>query len=201
MKKFILGFVCGAIILGAVGVVAELLVSENQFPIFVNGERQEMESFLINGRTFLPLRAMGDALGVEVYWNEELSQIEVGMTRGGNNLSNEQNIVNNEQNNEPNNIPNDDIYSPGIREREVRQSNLAGVSIRWYDGEWWYQTASIQSINRNYRLQHSSGTLVDMSSQREVVLENVPIRNIPISGPVISATNLHKYIIPIILPD
>jgi len=33
---------------------------------------------VVEGRTYLPLRAMGDALGVPVNWNEELKQAEVG---------------------------------------------------------------------------------------------------------------------------
>lgn len=32
----------------------------------------------VDGRTYLPLRAMGEALGVPVNWNEELHQAEVG---------------------------------------------------------------------------------------------------------------------------
>jgi len=81
MKKFILGFICGAVLFVAIGVIATTFTAEVvQFPVFVNGDEFTSDPMpvLIEGRTFLPLRAMGDALGVEVYWNEELRQVEVG---------------------------------------------------------------------------------------------------------------------------
>ena len=86
MKKFILGFVCGAVLFAVIGVIALTYTAEVvQFPVFVNGEEFTSDPMpvLIEGRTFLPLRAMGEALGVDVYWNEELRQVEVG-TRVGN---------------------------------------------------------------------------------------------------------------------
>lgn len=49
------------------------------FNVLVNGERfySEPPVIVIDGRTYLPLRAMGDALGVYVEWNDTLGQVEV----------------------------------------------------------------------------------------------------------------------------
>ena len=85
MKRFISGFLAGAMLFGAIGAVAVTYVAETaQFKIFVNGNEftSDPAPVVIEGRTFLPLRAMGEALGVPVYWNEELRQVEVGIRPG-----------------------------------------------------------------------------------------------------------------------
>lgn len=83
MKKFILGFVAGALIFGAIGVFAASYVADvADFKVLVNGKEfiSDPPALVVEGRTFLPLRAIGDALGVPVNWNEELQQAEVGIT-------------------------------------------------------------------------------------------------------------------------
>lgn len=83
MKKFILGFICGAVILGTTAVAAtdtSYSAVPAWFKVLVNGEEftSDPPALIVEGRTYLPLRAMGDALGVPVEWNEELKQAEVG---------------------------------------------------------------------------------------------------------------------------
>ena len=81
MKKFLSGFLAGAILFGAIGVFAATYTAGTaDFKIFVNGKEftSDPTPVVIEGRTFLPLRAIGDALGVKVEWNEELRQVEVG---------------------------------------------------------------------------------------------------------------------------
>lgn len=53
------------------------------FDVLINGERfySDPPVIVIEGRTYLPLRAMGDALGVNVEWNNELGQVEVSTTK------------------------------------------------------------------------------------------------------------------------
>lgn len=83
MKKFILGLVMGFIL--CIGIsFADDLVSyvayKANFPIKVNGRDfvSDNPAVAIDGRTYLPLRAMGNALNVKVDWNSEKHQVEVG---------------------------------------------------------------------------------------------------------------------------
>lgn len=81
MKKFICGFVLGALIFSMLGVVAVSYVANPlEYKVLVNGKEftSDPPPLEVDGRTYLPLRAMGDALGVPVNWNEELRQAEVG---------------------------------------------------------------------------------------------------------------------------
>lgn len=81
MKRFIAGFLAGATLFGAIGAFAASYVANPvDFKVLVNGEEftSDPPPVEIEGRTYLPLRAMGDALGVPVNWNEELRQAEVG---------------------------------------------------------------------------------------------------------------------------
>ena len=81
MKKFFAGVLVGAIIASAIAFAAATFPAATaDFKVFVNGEEfiSDPPTVVIENRTFLPLRAIGDALGVKVEWNEELRQVEVG---------------------------------------------------------------------------------------------------------------------------
>lgn len=81
MKKFICGFLVGATIFGTIGAFAVSYVANPvDFKVLVNGKEfvSDPPALEVEGRTYLPLRAMGEALGVPVTWNEELRQAEVG---------------------------------------------------------------------------------------------------------------------------
>lgn len=83
MKKFLLGLLIGAIVFSAVGVWAVNYVAEPaSFKVLVNGKElvSDPPALVVEGRTYLPLRAVGDALGVPVVWNAEKNQAEVGNT-------------------------------------------------------------------------------------------------------------------------
>lgn len=85
MKKFILGFVLGATIFSTLaGFAVTYIANPVDFKVLVNGEEfvSDPPALEVEGRTYLPLRAMGDALGVPVNWNEELRQAEVGAMPG-----------------------------------------------------------------------------------------------------------------------
>lgn len=82
MKKFIMGLLIGGIIAGTItGLAAQYAATEATFKILVNGEEftSNPPALVVEGSTYLPLRAMGDALGVPVNWNAELGQAEVGV--------------------------------------------------------------------------------------------------------------------------
>ena len=81
MKKFIAGFLSGAILFGTAGAFAVTYIAQPAgFKVLVNGKEFQSDppALEVEGRTYLPLRAMGEALGVPVNWNEELNQAEVG---------------------------------------------------------------------------------------------------------------------------
>ncbi|MDR1209462.1 MAG: copper amine oxidase N-terminal domain-containing protein [Clostridiales bacterium] len=54
------------------------------FPIYVNGAElaPELPAVAIDGRTYLPLAAIGDALGASVRWNAEFSRVEALPDKG-----------------------------------------------------------------------------------------------------------------------
>lgn len=82
MKRFIGGFLSGALLFGAISAFAVTYVANPvDFKVLVNGEEfvSDPPALEVEGRTYLPLRAMGDALGVPVEWNAELGQAEVGI--------------------------------------------------------------------------------------------------------------------------
>ena len=82
MKKFILGTITGAAIVSTIGIAATYTAAPATFKVLVNGKEftSDPPAMVINDRTYLPLRAIGDALGVSVNWNDELKQAEVGDT-------------------------------------------------------------------------------------------------------------------------
>lgn len=81
-KNFVKGFVAGALVFGTVtsfaSVTYEALTAT--FPILINGQNWESDKpiVVINGSTYLPLKAIGDVLNVNVNWNNDLRQVEIG---------------------------------------------------------------------------------------------------------------------------
>ncbi len=80
MKKFISGTLTGAILAGTAAFAAVYTAEPATFKVLVNGEEFDSNppAMVIDGSTYLPLRAMGNALGVPVEWNSKLNQAEVG---------------------------------------------------------------------------------------------------------------------------
>ena len=79
MKKFITGTCAGIALASTIALAASYMAEDASFKVFVNGEEfTSSKAVVIDGRTYLPLRAIGDALGVPVNWNDESKQVEVG---------------------------------------------------------------------------------------------------------------------------
>lgn len=79
MKKFVSGVLTGAILTSSLALAATYVAEDVSFKIFVNGQEfTSAPALAINGSTYLPLRAVGDVLGIPVNWNSELNQVEVG---------------------------------------------------------------------------------------------------------------------------
>lgn len=81
MKKFIAGVLVG-VLLVSTAFAASYVAESATFKVFVNGKEftSNPSALVVEGRTYLPLRAIGEALGVPVNWNAELNQAEVGIT-------------------------------------------------------------------------------------------------------------------------
>ena len=81
-KQLIAGIVIGSALTGSLAFannVRTFLAEEANFPVMVNGSpvTLDMPVVTIQDRTYLPLRAMGNVLGIKVDWNEEKAQAEV----------------------------------------------------------------------------------------------------------------------------
>jgi hypothetical protein len=81
MKKLVSGIVIGVCLSSAVVYAAENLnVVKVAYKVFVNEKELQTDLPILNysGRTYLPLKAVGDALGVKVNWDEQSSSVKVG---------------------------------------------------------------------------------------------------------------------------
>jgi hypothetical protein len=84
MKKgFLKGFLLGTLIFGSATAFAITYnATTASFPIFVNGQEWTTDKpiVVIDGSTYLPLKALGEALNVKINWNSELNRVEIGET-------------------------------------------------------------------------------------------------------------------------
>lgn len=81
-KQLICGILIGSLASTVIAFAGELrtfIAEEAGFPVLVDGSpiSLDMPVVTIEDRTYLPLRAMGDVLGVDVQWNEQKGQAEV----------------------------------------------------------------------------------------------------------------------------
>ena len=76
-RKFITGFICGAVAFGTVGVFAgQFIATENTFPIQLNGENISMDGYNIEGNTYFKLRDISDIVGgFDVGFNNSTIQL------------------------------------------------------------------------------------------------------------------------------
>lgn len=75
-KNFIIGFICGALVCGAAGALASdawqnISVLPNTIKVVVNGKEIQADNFLYNDTTYLPIRAVGEALGNDIQYDPE----------------------------------------------------------------------------------------------------------------------------------
>ena len=83
MKKAVFSFIIGALLFSSVSAyaISQYTATKATFPVYVNGDLFEGttgEILVVEGRTYLPIRDMADALGIPIEWNNELRQVEVG---------------------------------------------------------------------------------------------------------------------------
>ncbi|MGB4238207.1 MAG: stalk domain-containing protein [Candidatus Hydrothermia bacterium] len=83
MKKIVVGFILGVVTslsFTANAVNSDIFTAQKaSFEVFVDGKRFESENppLVVEGRTYLPLKETGDALGVNVQWNNDLRRVEI----------------------------------------------------------------------------------------------------------------------------
>ena len=82
MKKFFKGVLIGAIssalLIASVPAIAESInVAFNKIKVTVNGKPVTADNVLINGRTYVPLRAISEILNKDVVWNGETSTASI----------------------------------------------------------------------------------------------------------------------------
>lgn len=83
MKRFITGFLSGAVLFTAVGSLAtgiwdKIDVLKNDIKVVVNGNDVKADNFLYNDTTYLPLRAVSNAFGVAVNYDEVSNTAYIG---------------------------------------------------------------------------------------------------------------------------
>lgn len=85
MKKVFVGIVIGSTITLTTSVFAdtikEYILTKIEYPIYVNGNEfksNELPALNFQGNTYLPLKAIGDALAKPVKWNDQLKRVEIG---------------------------------------------------------------------------------------------------------------------------
>jgi len=83
LKDFTIGMLIGSLLFGIIPTIANTIktfvAEEATFPILVDGQevKLDMPAVTIDGRTYLPLRTLGNILGVKVDWNDEKRQAEI----------------------------------------------------------------------------------------------------------------------------
>ncbi|MBQ7668998.1 MAG: hypothetical protein IJS47_06700 [Clostridia bacterium] len=85
MKKiFMKGFIAGALVFSSVTALAATSYTalKASFPILIDGKTWTTDKpvVVIDGSTYLPLRAIGEVLGVNINWNESARRVEIGET-------------------------------------------------------------------------------------------------------------------------
>lgn len=70
-RKFIIGFLCGALLFGGTTAYAAGIIAErSNHPIYVDGELVQMEAYTINGNNYVKLRDVGQTVGFNVFWKD-----------------------------------------------------------------------------------------------------------------------------------
>ena len=171
LKKFIIGFIVGALMFSIIPVMAEgeLSVVPNPFPVLIDGEVAEVEGYNINGYTFLKLADFGKA-GLTVKFNETDKQIEISST--------EKAIIT------PEPIPDkgDDVVSDVqvyeengykvIMDNEVEYYSLKSIGEYIYDKG--YNIGYDKSKDRLFLLRYNTPS--KSSDNITIILENIPFR-------------------------
>ena len=83
-KNNVISFICGAVIFSSVTAFAQetLRVESNKYPIFVNGENQNVDGYNINDYTYLKLSDFKKLLPVDISFDEKNERININTSSG-----------------------------------------------------------------------------------------------------------------------
>ena len=71
MKKYIAGFVAGALVSTGIALAVEYQIEPNPYPVVINGREHNIEGYNINGRSYFQLRDLGKAMDFAVGFQNE----------------------------------------------------------------------------------------------------------------------------------
>ena len=75
---FLAGVLCGALLFGGVTVYASGILAEpGAQRIFVDGQETRLEAYMIDGRNYLQLRDVGQAVGFNVWYDEASRTVQI----------------------------------------------------------------------------------------------------------------------------
>ncbi len=83
MKKFVTGFIIGALLFGIIptnAAIQEYILYKADYKVVINGieyVNEELPILNYKGSTYAPFRSILEAAGLNVNWNAELGQAEV----------------------------------------------------------------------------------------------------------------------------
>ena len=83
MKKMLVGCLIALVLITSVSFAQSYEALKASFPIVIDGERWTTDKpiVVINGSTYLPLRAIGEVLETSVNWNDSLRRVEIDSTK------------------------------------------------------------------------------------------------------------------------
>jgi hypothetical protein len=159
MKKIILGLIIGLVVGISTPVVAlyaeEYSIIQNPFPIFVDEERQEIESLNINGTTWLRLGDVGKVLEVSILFDEANRQIDI---------STSENVPPNKE---------EGTTTPNIP--EVKQYTPDGLLIIDYDDVQYVRFCDMHSKYEgvDIKIVDRENKTVDLLKNNQVIFKNI----------------------------
>ena len=78
--QFLMGFLCGALMLGGFTSVATaasgIMAAISNQAIYVDGRQVSLTAYQIGGNNYVKLRDVGEAVGFNVYWDGRAVQVE-----------------------------------------------------------------------------------------------------------------------------
>ena len=78
--QFLMGFLCGALLIGGLTSIASaasgIMATLSNHTIYVDGQQVSMTAYAIGGNNYVKLRDVGEAVNFNVYWDGKAVQIE-----------------------------------------------------------------------------------------------------------------------------